>query len=226
MPRKARINFYGKPFDKTIIILRPLLKTHILFSAKKYLVEVAAFCTNLSSKCPNAGVSEKLAVLEQLLENIIESNEGTDNVGVVFVNRRMTALALCDYFRTRKTKLEDETWTRITSTQYCRNVGNLDVEFAPSVIPQLSQDRIDFTNNQYQNITSKGGVLEAEAINNVLESVLPEAIHMKDIVDLDPSPIAFTNRNDCEQTGSGSKIINWYVKTSYSFFTHSAFLLH
>lgn len=214
MPRKARISFYGKPFDKTIIILRPLLKTHIFFSAKKYLVEVAAFCTNLSFKCPNAGVSEKLAVLEQLLENMIESCTGGGNVGVVFVNRRMTALALCDYFRTRKAKLEDENWKRITSTQHCRNIDNADVEFAPSIISQQTQDRVDFTNNQYQRITSKGNILEAEAINNVLESILPEDIHMRDIFDLDPSPIDIFNRNDCELTGSGSKIINWYVKIS------------
>ena len=137
----------------------------------------------------------------------------------------MTALALFDYFRTRKVELEDEKWTRITSTQYCRNVGNVDVGFAPSVISQLTQDRIDFTNNQYQSIISNGTVLEAEAINNVLESILPEDIHMRDVVDLDPSPIDIYDRSDCEVTGSGSKIINWYVKSS-SFLTHSTFSLH
>jgi hypothetical protein len=171
-------------------------------------------------------VSEKLAVLEQLLENMIESCTGGGSVGVVFVNRRMTALALFDYFRTRKAKLEDESWKRITSTQYCRNIDNADVQFAPSVIPQLTQDRIDFSNNQYQSITSIGDVLESEAINNVLESVLPEDIHMRDIVDLDPSPIDIFNRKDCEVTGSGSKIINWYVKTLYSLFTYSTLLFN
>ncbi len=87
---------------------------------KEHLIRISSFCHNLCKDDPNGGRTEKLAVLEQLLEDIIESKGAANTVGVVFVDRRITALALYDYFRKRTKGIEDGTWKRVKDTKYNR----------------------------------------------------------------------------------------------------------
>lgn len=68
----------------------------------------------------SGGRTEKLAVLEQLLEDIIESKGAKNTVGVVFVDRRITALALYDYFRHRDKGIDEGNWIRVKDTKYNR----------------------------------------------------------------------------------------------------------
>lgn len=56
------------------------------------------------------GRTDKLLALEELLEGEIEKRSGAETVGLIFVERRITAMALHNYFRWRseeadKTKL-------------------------------------------------------------------------------------------------------------------------
>jgi hypothetical protein len=50
--------------------------------------------------------------LEEQLERLIEKNGGADTVGLVFVDRRITALALHAFFRHRQNAIDQGTWTR------------------------------------------------------------------------------------------------------------------
>ena len=79
-----------------------------------HLKNISAFCDARSVACPNGGRSDKLLKLERLLEKEIEFEGNPDAVGLVFVERRITALALYRYFEVRKKKLESKDWTRVT----------------------------------------------------------------------------------------------------------------
>ena len=54
---------------------------------KTQVQDISDFCTKQCENDPNGGRTEKLAVLEQLLEDIIEARGAENTVGVVFVDR-------------------------------------------------------------------------------------------------------------------------------------------
>ena len=87
---------------------------------KEHLVRISSFCAKQCKNDPNGGRTEKLAVLEQLLEDMIESNGAPNTVGVVFVDRRITALALYDYFRNRDKRIKLGDWIRVKDTIFNR----------------------------------------------------------------------------------------------------------
>lgn len=87
---------------------------------KTQLQVISDFCAKQCESDPNGGRTEKLAVLEQLLEDIIEARGAENTVGVVFVDRRITALALYDYFRTRDKCIKAGDWIRVKDTKFNR----------------------------------------------------------------------------------------------------------
>ena len=58
------------------------------------------------------GRTDKLLALEELLEEQIEEHGGAETVGLVFVERRITAMALHNYFVHRSKELDKGEWTR------------------------------------------------------------------------------------------------------------------
>jgi hypothetical protein len=56
--------------------------------------------------------------LEELLEVEIEEHGGAETVGLVFVERRITAMALHNYFLYRNEKFEEGKWTRAIKARY------------------------------------------------------------------------------------------------------------
>lgn len=81
-------------------------------TAVNHLLAIAQFADQLCQSCPRGGRSDKLLALEELLEQQIEHASGPDTVGLVFVERRITALALSDFFRHRTEQLHTGTWVR------------------------------------------------------------------------------------------------------------------
>jgi len=72
-----------------------------------HLNKLASFCRNLSKTEDHGGRTQKMVVLEALLEQVTKGKEGEgDDVGVIFVERRITALALHCYFRDLKKKMD------------------------------------------------------------------------------------------------------------------------
>lgn len=71
---------------------------------------IAELCDHLSQNCPFGGRSDKLMALEELLEEQIEVNGGPETVGLVFVERRITALALMKYFHFRDSQIKKNNW--------------------------------------------------------------------------------------------------------------------
>ena len=78
----------------------------------EHLQRIADFCEEECKKCPMNGRSQKLLQLERLLEEQIEFKGGRETVGLVFVERRITALALFNYFQHRQEAIEAKKWTR------------------------------------------------------------------------------------------------------------------
>jgi hypothetical protein len=72
--------------------------------------------------------------LEELLEKQVEKNGGAQAVGLVFVERRITAMALHNYFLHRDTERKKGTWTRGTEA---RNTSQ-----PPLPHPSVSRDNI------------------------------------------------------------------------------------
>lgn len=83
----------------------------------EYLHSISSFCDQLCQECNRGGRSDKLLELEALLENQIEDNGGPETVGLVFVERRITAVALNDFFRFRNKNLECDNWGRATEAK-------------------------------------------------------------------------------------------------------------
>ena len=117
------------------------------------LMEISKFCADLCKNDPTGGRTEKLAVLEQLLEDIIESKGAENAVGVVFVDRRITALALYDYFRHRHKMIEKGDWIRVKDTKFNRlphedpkNVISLET----LVNSKKKQGAFDITTSRFQ----------------------------------------------------------------------------
>ena len=88
-----------------------------LWNLIRYLKTVAEFGDRLSRKCPRGGRSDKLLALEELLEYHVEENGGSDTTCIVFVERRITALALDAFFRWRLEQLENKNWYRAGSVR-------------------------------------------------------------------------------------------------------------
>ena len=78
----------------------------------QHLQRIADYCDAQLKSCPWNGRSDKLLALEEELEQLIEHHGGVDTVGVVFVERRITALALHDFFRARQAAIDKGTWIR------------------------------------------------------------------------------------------------------------------
>ena len=195
--KKVRRNFYCELTLHIQYSHSTLSRRHYLTlasyrcRAKKYLEYISEFCAEKCKTCPSGGKTEKLAVLEQLLEDIIESKGAENTVGVVFVDRRITALALYDYFRTRTKDIANETWIRVKDTPFNRLIGNetRDDLFAPNVLKTSGKNRFDLSSQQFQEMNFSKDELDAEIMNDVLESALPEGVSMKDLLDLEPSPM-------------------------------------
>lgn len=77
-----------------------------------HLQEIISFCDQQTVTCPYGGRSEKLLKLERLLEDQIEHNAGDDTVGLVFVERRITAMALHNLLQHRQAALDADAWQR------------------------------------------------------------------------------------------------------------------
>ena len=110
---------------------------------------------------------------------------------MVFVDRRITALALYDYFRTRSRDIINDTWIRVKDTRFnrCMDDGTCDERFASNLL----KVGFDLSSRQFQEMNYSKDELDAEIVNDVLESALPEGVSMKDLMDLDPSPIEHTS---------------------------------
>lgn len=64
-----------------------------------HLEFLITFCERECRIHPNEGRSHKLVVLEEILTDLVGKENCDENVGVVFVERRITALALHEYLR-------------------------------------------------------------------------------------------------------------------------------
>lgn len=64
----------------------------------RYLEELAEQCSKQRRMCPNKGRTNKLIQLEKLLSNLLSGCPNED-VGILFVEMRITALALHVYFQ-------------------------------------------------------------------------------------------------------------------------------
>jgi hypothetical protein len=126
-------------------------------------MKLSDFCTKICEHDPNGGRTEKLAVLEQLLEDTIESNGASNTVGVVFVDRRITALALYDYFRNRDKGIKLGNWIRVEDTVYNRRPGKENINITLEAIIKSKKKKADFdiSNSQFQD-----GPFQIEDIEN------------------------------------------------------------
>ena len=77
-----------------------------------HLEAIANFCERKVASCPFGGRAEKLLKLERILEERIEFQGGEDTVGLVFVERRITAMALHNFFIHRQNQLDQGKWVR------------------------------------------------------------------------------------------------------------------
>jgi hypothetical protein len=154
-----------------------------------------------------------LAVLEQLLEDIIESKGAKNTVGVVFVDRRITALALYDYFRNRRKGISNGTWVRVKDTEFNRKVtkSSSNLSFAPKLM--RDGKRFDLTSRQFQDMNFSAEELDAEVINDVLLDALPKGMDMNTLMDIEPSAIEsiLAGNSDNEQTSKQHRTIKWLV---------------
>jgi len=71
--------------------------------AMNHLRRIEEFCDQEIMILPNNGRNDKLLVLEELVEALIEEKGGS--IGLIFVERRITAIALHCYFRWRNERI-------------------------------------------------------------------------------------------------------------------------
>lgn len=137
---------------------------------KKQLQKISIFCAKQCESDPNGGRTEKLAVLEQLLEDIIESNGAANTVGVVFVDRRITALALYDYFRTRDKSIAAGNWIRVKDTKFNRLPDDRDICTLEEVVKSKEKNSaFDISNSQFQDIPFDIEDIENSLICDVIQ---------------------------------------------------------
>lgn len=70
-----------------------------------HMRRIEEFCNQEIKVLPNMGRNDKLLALEELVETLIEENGSTNTIGLVFVQRRITALALHSYFTWRSNQV-------------------------------------------------------------------------------------------------------------------------
>lgn len=66
--------------------------------AIEHLQRTEEFCNHEIKFLPNMGRNDKVLALEELIETLIEEKGGAKTIGLVFVERRITAIALHCYF--------------------------------------------------------------------------------------------------------------------------------
>jgi superfamily II DNA or RNA helicase/dsRNA-specific ribonuclease len=104
----------------------------------RHLLRIADYCDEQCQLCPRNGRSDKLLALEEQLEQLIEHHGGVDALGLVFVERRITALALHDFFRARQAGIKDGTWIRATRVRREQRInGNASYLGAPSTVSMI-----------------------------------------------------------------------------------------
>lgn len=151
------------------------------FSAINHLNHISTYCKEISTKCPNGGKSEKVALLEQLLEDIIECKNSKNTIGVVFVEKRITAVALVDYFRTRLKLLKLGKWLRVENTRYSRRAKKQDYQINLDV-PIVQSD--GFLNLESANIEDMNMKKVVDAsIYSVLQDLIPSGLTMRNLTE-------------------------------------------
>lgn len=182
--------------------LRLLLLTFNTYSAINHLKYISRYCEEISKKCPNGGKSEKVALLEQLLEDMIEYKISRNPIGVVFVERRISAVALFDYFRTRMKLLKLGKWFRVENTEYYRR-GNMQSSHLTLDVPNYEPD--SYSNIESFNIedmTMKQ--IEDVSICNILQDLIPTGLTLKNLMGTELDAV---ERSDSESILSGNDTI-------------------
>ncbi len=174
-------------------------------NAVKYLKIVSEFCARLCEGCPDGGRTEKIALLEQLLEDVIESKGSRSTVGVVFVDRRVTALALYDYFRTRSKRIIDGSWVRVINTKFNRKPqeNEKSVVFAPDQNKKRRR-KFDLRNRQFEDMDFTAEELDCAIVTDVISDVVPDDIDMELFAGLDPCNLNPID-NTCKEDESGKQ---------------------
>lgn len=151
------------------------------FSAVGHLNFISKFCEDISFNCSNGGRSEKLALLEQFLEDTIERYKCPDTVGVVFVERRITVLALHDYFRTRLKYISQGKWHSVEKCGYYRNK---DIIFPDNSLLSESMAECDknFNLEQVEVINMTRYQVEDAITYSVLHDYVPKSLTIKQIM--------------------------------------------
>jgi len=153
---------------------------------RQHLLNIVSICDEICKEDKDAGRTEKIAVLEEILEMEIENN-GTENaVGVVFVDRRITALALHNYFKEREKAMDQGLpWPRVSDSRWSRRSPNRQplFKFASNyddrrheIEALLNLDTI--SSNITENDISK---LEDNIIREIVFETLPEGINIQDL---------------------------------------------
>lgn len=75
--------------------------------AVNHLKRIVQYCQQECCHSPHQGRTDKLMALEEILEAEIEQHGGADTVGLVFTDRRITAMALHNYFLWRNKKIDN-----------------------------------------------------------------------------------------------------------------------
>lgn len=205
----------------------------------KHLKRVSDFCWKISTEHDHGGRTEKLALLEELLEDTIENNKSSSNtVGVVFVDRRITALALYDYFRVRTKRIQDGTWIRISKTKWTRQSEPHDYQAPTSNIQNENKlcknDLVlDYSTSKFEGTTkyNKKEMID-NIIHDVVQSCIPPGIDPKQLDEITLPPKIkslnnserFTNNeNDleikCDMLVRHSTQVFKYLDKSFSMIT-------
>jgi ERCC4-related helicase len=156
-----------------------------VYSVRQHLLTIASFCEELCKKDPDAGRTEKLTILEEILEMEVEYNGTENSVGVVFVDRRITALALYNYFKEREKAMDqDLPWPRVADSRWSRR---------PKIRPSFnfvsgdqspSDENIDMLNldNFASSVTNDYlEQIDNSMIRQVVLGTLPDSINIQDL---------------------------------------------
>ncbi len=114
--------------------------------------------------------------MEQLLEDIIESKGAANTVGVVFVDRRITALALYDYFRNRRKDIEGGSWVRVKDTKFNRQPEEDPMHaFSLEKVVESGKKKaiFDITTSQFQDTPFDIEDVENSFMCKILQETLP-----------------------------------------------------
>lgn len=83
--------------------------------AVDHLRRIEEFCNQEIKILPNMGRNDKILALEELIEKLVEEKGGMKAIGLVFVERRITAIALHCYFLWRNRQILVETSAGLSS---------------------------------------------------------------------------------------------------------------